>query len=344
MSLQAKGTPAAADRSLDLRRWRIALNGAEIGASVPPERRRIGLLGQRAMLFPHLSALENVAFGPRAQGVPAAEARRRALEHLDEVGLRDLARHRPAELSGGQQQRVALARALAAEPLALLLDEPFASLDAETGTQARRLVARLREHLAIPIVLVTHDPLDAVMLATRTVVVDDGRIVQQGATAEVLGHPRSRFAAAIAGVNLVAGVGRPAGAPTTDPRDVDAEPGALVTEDGLRLIGRGDRLRGGETGSAVFSPASVRILPVGDDASDAASSAAGVNSWRSLELIHIMPSRSKAMRCPKWPLPLFFGTWRQITSRFSSAPPPLASSTSLARATADPRPPSPAST
>ena len=258
----------------------IALNGAEIGASVPPERRRIGLLGQRAMLFPHLSALENVAFGPRAQGVPAAEARRRALEHLDEVGLRDLARHRPAELSGGQQQRVALARALAAEPLALLLDEPFASLDAETGTQARRLVARLREHLAIPIVLVTHDPLDAVMLATRTVVVDDGRIVQQGATAEVLGHPRSRFAAAIAGVNLVAGVGRPAGAPTTDPRDVDAEPGALVAEDGLRLIGRGDRLRGGETGSAVFSPASVRILPVGDDASDAASSAAGVNSWR----------------------------------------------------------------
>ena len=257
----------------------IALNGTPIDAAAPPERRRIGLLGQRAMLFPHLTALENVAFGPRAQGVPAVEARRRALARLGEVGLNDVAGHRPAQLSGGQQQRAALARALAADPLALLLDEPFASLDAETGTQARRLVAQLRDRLSIPIVLVTHDPLDAVMLATRTVVVDDGRIVQHGATAEVLGHPRSRFAAAIAGVNLVAGVGSPAGAPTTVPRDVDAEPGALVTEDGLRLIGHGDRLRGGETGSAVFSPASVRILPVGENASDAASSAAGPNSW-----------------------------------------------------------------
>ena len=238
----------------------ISLNGAPIAAAMPPERRRIGLLGQRAMLFPHLSALENVAFGPRAQGLPPAEARRRALAHLDEVGLSDVSRHRPAELSGGQQQRVALARALAAQPLALLLDEPFASLDAETGTQARRLVAQLREHLAIPIVLVTHDPLDAVMLAARTVVVDEGRIVQQGVTADVLGHPRSRFAAAITGVNLVTGTGDAAG--------------ALMADGGLRLRlrGHGDVLVDGEAGSAVFSPASVRVLPDGDPMSE--------NSWR----------------------------------------------------------------
>lgn len=251
----------------------IAVNGRPVSASTPPERRRIGLLGQRAMLFPHLSALENVAFGPRAQGVPAAEARRRALAHLDEVGLREVARRRPAELSGGQQQRVALARALAAAPLALLLDEPFASLDAETGTQARRLVAQLREHLSIPIVLVTHDPLDAVMLATLTVVVDEGRIVQRGATAEVLGHPRSRFAAAIAGVNLVTGVGGP--------------DGALLAEDGLRLVGHGDALAEGEAGSAVFSPASVRIQPTAPDeaapdetAPDGAPSTDSAGSWR----------------------------------------------------------------
>ncbi|MBW8761443.1 MAG: ATP-binding cassette domain-containing protein [Microbacterium sp.] len=236
----------------------ISLNGATIAAAMPPERRRIGLLGQRAMLFPHLSALENVAFGPRAQGLPPAEARRRALAHLDEVGLSDVSRHRPAELSGGQQQRVALARALAAQPLALLLDEPFASLDAETGTQARRLVAQLREHLAIPIVLVTHDPLDAVMLAARTVVVDEGRIVQQGVTADVLGHPRSRFAAAITGVNLVTGTGDAAG--------------ALMADGGLRFLGHGDVLVDGEAGSAVFSPASVRVLPDGDPMSE--------NSWR----------------------------------------------------------------
>lgn len=242
----------------------IALNGAPISSSTPPERRRIGLLGQRAMLFPHLSALENVAFGPRAQGAPAAEARRRALAHLDRVGLHDVARRRPAELSGGQQQRVALARALAAAPLALLLDEPFASLDAETGTQARRLVAQLREHLAIPIILVTHDPLDAVMLASHTVVIDDGRIVQQGATTEVLGHPRSRFAAAIAGVNLVAGVA--------------AKDGALRTAEGFRLVGRGDALTTGEAGSAVFSPASVRIAPAAESA-DAESADAAINSW-----------------------------------------------------------------
>lgn len=236
----------------------ISLNGAPIAAAMPPERRRIGLLGQRAMLFPHLSALENVAFGPRAQGVPPAEARRRALAHLDEVGLSGVSRHRPVELSGGQQQRVALARALAAQPLALLLDEPFASLDAETGTQARRLVAQLREHLAIPIVLVTHDPLDAVMLAARTVVVDEGRIVQQGVTADVLGHPRSRFAAAITGVNLITGTGDPAG--------------ALMADGGLRLLGHGDVLVDGEAGSAVFSPASVRVLPDREPMSE--------NSWR----------------------------------------------------------------
>jgi molybdate transport system ATP-binding protein len=236
----------------------IALNGAPIAASVPPHRRRIGLLGQRPMLFPHLSALENVAFGPRAQGVPSSAARERALDQLAAVDLREIARRRPADLSGGQQQRVALARALAADPLALLLDEPFSSLDAETGTQARRLVAQLRDRLRIPVVLVTHDPLDAIMLAARTVVVDGGRLVQQGPTAEVLGHPRSRFAAAIAGVNLVTGTG--------------AADGSLRAEPGLGLRGRGETLREGESGSAVFAPSAVRILP--------ADAAPAENCWR----------------------------------------------------------------
>ncbi|WP_217184862.1 sulfate/molybdate ABC transporter ATP-binding protein [Streptomyces sp. AC495_CC817] len=239
----------------------LSLGGTGIPAPVPPEQRRIGLLGQRAMLFPHLSARENVAFGPRAQGLSARAARERADRWLAEVGMGDLARRRPAQLSGGQQQRVALARSLAAEPGALLLDEPFASLDAETGTSARRLIARLRDRLGIPMIVVTHDALDAVMLAARTVVIDGGRIVQQGATAEVLGHPRSRFAAAIAGVNLVTGAG--------------VAEGALRADAGMLLHGRGDRLREGESGSAVFAPAAVRI------AADAPlTRAPSANSWR----------------------------------------------------------------
>ncbi len=275
----------------------LSLDGASIPASVPPEGRRIGLLGQRAMLFPHLTALENVAFGPRAQGVPTSVARERAAAHLADLDLGELARRRPAALSGGQQQRVALARALAADPRALLLDEPFASLDAETGTQARRMIAQVRDRLAIPMVLVTHDPLDAVMLAARTVVIDDGRIVQQGATAEVLAHPRTRFAAAIAGVNLVTGVGDEGGmlraaaadAPAGDGTGASAAGSGVVGMGGVRtgaagmgvpgasvllLDGRGDRLREGESGSAVFAPTAVRIRPAVDDGPTA------VNSWR----------------------------------------------------------------
>ncbi|WP_181905888.1 ABC transporter ATP-binding protein [Microbacterium bovistercoris] len=249
---------------------------------VPPAQRRIGLLGQRPLLFPHLSALENVAFGPRAQGVPRAEARKDAGSWLERVGLGDLAGHRPAQLSGGQQQRVALARALAARPAALLLDEPFAALDVETAAQARRLVAEQRDSAGIPLVLVTHDPLDAVVLAARTAIVHDGRIVQQGVTAEVLGHPRSTFVAALAGVNLVPvlgasdgtvrGTGSVADAAASssdaasartmpDPADathsvLDAQPGPGDT---IVWRGVGDDVPAGAAATVAFAPGSVRI-------------------------------------------------------------------------------------
>lgn len=223
----------------------------------PAERRRIGLLGQRAMLFPHLSALENVAFGPRAQGVPLVEARDAAHEWLAQVGLTEFALRRPAQLSGGQQQRVALARALAAKPDALLLDEPFAALDVQTATQARRLISEQRDRIGIPIVLVTHDPMDAVVLASRTVVLHEGRIVQEGQTRDVLGHPNSPFVAAIAGVNLVAVTADHDGVLRADALTAPNTPGSA-----LRWIGHGDRLSRGEVGTAVFSPGAVRIRPV----------------------------------------------------------------------------------
>lgn len=246
---------------------RIALDGRLLdglradgrgAVRVPPAQRRVGLLGQRALLFPHLSALENVAFGPRAQGVPRARARTDARGWLDRVGLGDLAGHRPAQLSGGQQQRVALARALAARPEALLLDEPFAALDVSTAAQARRLLAEQRDAAGIPLVLVTHDPLDAVVLAARTAIVQDGRIVQHGPTAEVLGHPSSAFVAALAGVNLVAGAGTSRG---------------TVRRDGLEWRGTGAAVPDKAAATVAFAPGSVRLQRASTPV------ASGPNSW-----------------------------------------------------------------
>jgi molybdate transport system ATP-binding protein len=172
---------------------------------VPTERRPIGFVFQDYLLFPHLSALENVAFGLRARGVPKAEARRRATAWLERVGLGDYARSRPGGLSGGQAQRVALARAMVADPRLLLLDEPLAALDAATRSEVRR---DLRRHLASfdgTRLLVTHDPLEAMSMADRLVVLEGGRVTQTGTAAEVSGRPRSRYIAELVGVNLFRG-------------------------------------------------------------------------------------------------------------------------------------------
>ncbi len=172
---------------------------------VPAERRPVGVVFQQYLLFGHLTALENVAFGLRARGVSKPEARRRAAELLARFGLAEFARTRPDDLSGGQAQRVALARALAIDPLVLLLDEPLAALDVGTRREVRR---DLREHLASfdgMRVLVTHDPVDAYALADRVAILDGGLIVQTGTIAEVTAHPRSRYVAELVGTNLVSG-------------------------------------------------------------------------------------------------------------------------------------------
>ncbi|MBW4716848.1 ABC transporter ATP-binding protein [Saccharothrix obliqua] len=178
------------------------------GVFVPAERRPIGVVFQDYLLFGHMSALENVAFGLRARGVRKARARDVAREWLDRVGLADHAHTRPRALSGGQAQRVALARALATGPELLLLDEPLAALDASTRLAVR---AGLGRHLAeFPgrTLLVTHDPLDAMVLADRLVIVEDGRAVQEGAPAEVARRPRTDYVADLVGLNLYRGVAR----------------------------------------------------------------------------------------------------------------------------------------
>jgi len=175
------------------------------GVFVPPDRRPIGVVFQEHLLFAHLSALDNVAFGLRARGEPKKAANETALRWLDRVGLTEQARSHPGQLSGGQAQRVALARALATDPALLLLDEPLAALDASTRQEVRR---SLREHLATfpgTRLLVTHDPVDAYALADRVAVLEDGRVAQQGSIAEVTAHPRSRYVADLVGTNLVRG-------------------------------------------------------------------------------------------------------------------------------------------
>ncbi len=172
---------------------------------VPPEQREVGVVFQDYLLFPHLTARENVAFGLRARGVPRAEARSRADAWLDRVGMAGYAGQRPRRLSGGQGQRVALARALAADPRLLLLDEPLAALDAGTRLEVR---ADLRRHLAGydgAAVVVTHDALDAMVLADRLVVLEDGRVVQEGTPREIAAHPRTDYVARLVGLNLLRG-------------------------------------------------------------------------------------------------------------------------------------------
>jgi molybdate transport system ATP-binding protein len=182
---------------------------------VAPERRDTGVVFQDYLLFPHLSALDNVAFGPRCQGLGRRAARAVASAWLDRVGLAEYAGARPRALSGGQAQRVALARALAVEPSLLLLDEPLAALDARTRLSTR---AHLRRHLAGragATVLVTHDPLDAMVLADTIVIIEAGRVVQRGDPAAITREPRSDYVARLVGLNLYRGTG--AGAAVTLP-------------------------------------------------------------------------------------------------------------------------------
>jgi molybdate transport system ATP-binding protein len=212
----------------------------------PPHRRSVVLLAQQALLFPHLSARDNVAFGPRSHGRFRQTARESAERWLTAVDAPGLADRRPAQLSGGQAQRVAVARALAAEPHLLLLDEPMAALDVSAAPALRSLLRRVLREQRRSALVVTHDVLDALMLADRVVVLDRGRIVEEGPARGVLTAPRSEFAARLAGMNLLVG-------------EVTGE--GLRTPEGLDVVGRAsEALAPGDEGVALFSPSAVAVF------------------------------------------------------------------------------------
>lgn len=215
---------------------------------VPTHDRRVGMLLQDALLFPHLSVVANVAFAPRSghRRRNRREARATAEHWLGQVDAAELAERMPKQLSGGQAQRVALARALAAEPDVLLLDEPLAGLDVSTASAMRKL---LRHNLADngrSAVVVTHEILDVLTLADRVVVIDSGRIVESGSASSLLAAPRSRFGARFAGVNLVSGTAGP--------------DGTLTTEWGAAWHGNpGPDVVAGAPAVAVFAPTAVAV-------------------------------------------------------------------------------------
>jgi molybdate transport system ATP-binding protein len=190
---------------------RIALDGVVLddpraGTFVPPEDRDVGVVFQDGLLFPHMTVLENVAFGLRSRGVSGSTTEARARDWLDRVDLGDLLDRRPDELSGGQAQRVALARALVVEPRALLLDEPLSALDVSARPGVRRILAQHLEAFDGPRVVITHDPTEAFLLADQIWVIEGGTVTQRGTPDEIRLMPRTRYAADLVGINLVRGV------------------------------------------------------------------------------------------------------------------------------------------
>lgn len=234
-------------------RGRVTLDGRpltlrghrERDVDVPPHDRQVSLLAQEPLLFPHLSVLDNVAFGPRSRGRSRGEARATATRWIEEVGISDLSDRRPAQLSGGQAQRAAVARALAADPGLLLLDEPMAALDVAVTPALRQTLRRVLADRTV--LLVTHDALDALLLSDRVVVIDEGKVVEHGISSEVLARPRSAFTAQLAGLNMLIGTW---------------QDDTVLTASGSRLAGRltGPSLQRGTPVVAVFPPRSVGIF------------------------------------------------------------------------------------
>ena len=178
---------------------RILIDGQDM-TGVPAHRRPVNMMFQSYALFPHMNVADNVGYGLRREGRPAAEIHRRVAEALALVQLKDLGTRKPSQLSGGQRQRVALARALVKEPKLLLLDEPLAALDRKLREGTRFELVRLQEKLGLTFVVVTHDQEEAMSMASRLAVMNTGKIVQTGTPHDLYERPATRFVADFIGI------------------------------------------------------------------------------------------------------------------------------------------------
>jgi len=178
----------------------------ERAIDLPPHQRRVGFVHQDYALFPHLTVYENVSYGARARGVPAHETRTRVSEWLDRLRMAELKDRPVTQLSGGQRQRIALARALASGAGVLLLDEPFGSLDVSTRSSVRRELGEFLRAIRLPTIFVTHDPADALALANRIAILEEGKISQVGACDDLVAHPKTPFVAELFGLNFYRGM------------------------------------------------------------------------------------------------------------------------------------------
>ena len=195
---------------IPIEQGRITLNGRvlddpEARVFVPPDERRIGVVFQDYLLFPHLSVTDNIAFGPRSRGESRRVANELARRWVTDLGLGEVSEQKPPTLSGGQAQRVALGRSLVGQPDLLLLDEPLAALDVTTRAQTRQLLGRHLQQFPGPRLLITHDPTEAFLLADVVYVLEDGVVTQFGTADDIRLRPRTRYAADLAGSNLFAG-------------------------------------------------------------------------------------------------------------------------------------------
>lgn len=261
---------------------------------VPPEQRDIGVVFQDYVLFPHLTVVENVAFGLRSRGMGRREARERAAEWLERVELGGMGDRRPGDLSGGQAQRVALARALVAEPELLLLDEPLAALDVEIRAGLRRDLGRHLQGFEGPRLLITHEPTEAFLLADEVVIVEAGVVTQRGTADEIRLRPRTPYAAGVADANLVAG---------------DATDGTVDT--GTHRLHVADHDVTGPV-LAIIRPASVSVHRGKPEGSPR-------NAWpTTIELVENIGDRSRLRTGP--PLPLTVEITRESSSALELAP------------------------
>jgi molybdate transport system ATP-binding protein len=235
------------------------LDGATPHRWLPPHRRGVSLLAQQALLFPHLTVLDNVAFGPRSAGQSRRQSRATAAHWLKEVDAIDLAARKPAQLSGGQSQRIAVARALASDPALLLLDEPLAALDVAVAQDVRRMLRRVLADRTV--ILVTHNILDALTLADRVVVIRDGAIVEQGPTRQVLQRPRTRFTAELAALNFLPGIGTATGLQLDDGTVITAAtaPGDILSAELLPTAPASMHPLAGHAAAVAVSPSAVAV-------------------------------------------------------------------------------------